>query len=69
MLLSFMPRFKPCSYEQKVFIPLSLEEQLVEGTLEYAIHHLIDERVKEEWFADLSTMTTQDGGPILQSSF
>ena len=48
-----MPRFKPCSNEQKVFIPVSLEDQLVEGTLEHAIHHLIDARVREEWFNHL----------------
>jgi len=48
-----MPRFKPCSYEQKVFIPLSLDEQLLEGSLEYAIHHLIEERVEERWFSHL----------------
>jgi transposase len=48
-----MPRFKSYSYEQKVFIPVSLEEQLLEGTLEHGIHHLIEERVQEEWFAEL----------------
>jgi transposase len=48
-----MPRFKSYSYEQKVLVPVSLEEQLLEGTLEYGIHHLIEERVQEEWFQEL----------------
>jgi transposase len=48
-----MPRFKSYSYEQRVFIPVSLEEQLLEGTLEHGIHHLIEERVEEEWFLEL----------------
>src|SRR5438067_6938122 len=52
-LLFSMPRFKPCSYEQKVLVPLSLEDQLLEGSLEYAIHHLIEERVDERWFSHL----------------
>ena len=46
-----MPRYKSYSYEQRVFIPVSLEEQLLEGTLEHGIHHLIEERVQEEWFS------------------
>jgi transposase len=48
-----MPRFKSYSYEQRVFIPVSLEEQLLEGTLEHGIHHLIEERVQDEWFLEL----------------
>jgi hypothetical protein len=28
-----------------MMIPVSLEDQLVPGTLEYAIHHLIEERI------------------------
>ena len=37
-----MPRYKPYDYKQLMMIPVSLEEQLVPGTLEYAIQHLID---------------------------
>lgn len=40
-----MPRFKPYDYDQLLMIPVSLEDQLMPGTLEYAIHHLLEERV------------------------
>ena len=40
-----MPRFKPCDYNQLQMVPLSLDQQLVPGTLEYAIHTLIEERM------------------------
>jgi len=31
----------------------SFEAQLPEGSLEYALHHLTEERVPEEWFEAL----------------
>ena len=34
-------------------VALTLEEQLVPGTLEHALHHLIEERVSEKWFEEL----------------
>ena len=37
-----MARFKPYNYDQKVFLPVSLDEQLVEGTLEWAIHQIVE---------------------------
>jgi len=40
-----MARYKPYDYNQLIMIPVSLEEQLIPGTLEYAIHHLIEERI------------------------
>ena len=45
-----MPRFKPYDYRQSLMVPLNLEEQLAPGTLEHALHHLIEERVSKEWF-------------------
>jgi transposase len=48
-----MPRFKPYDYRQSLMVPLHLEEQLSPGTLEHALHHLIEERVSEEWFEEL----------------
>lgn len=33
-----MARYKPYDYNQLMMVPVSLEEQLVPGTLEYAIH-------------------------------
>ena len=40
-----MAKFRRYDYSQKVLIPVSLEAQLVPGTLEFAIHTLIDTRV------------------------
>ena len=48
-----MPRFKPYDYRQSLMVPLTLEEQLAPGTLEHALHCLIEERVSEEWFEEL----------------
>ena len=48
-----MPRFKPYDYRQGLMVPLTLEEQLPPGSLEYALHHLIEERIAESWFDDL----------------
>jgi len=47
-----MARYKPYDYNQLMMIPVSLEEQLVPGTLEYAIHHLIEERIDTSFFDD-----------------
>jgi len=40
-----MAKFKRYDYSQKVLIPVSLEEQLVPGSLESAIHTLIETRM------------------------
>jgi len=40
-----MARYKAYDYNQLMMVPVSLEEQLMPGTLEYAIHHVIEERL------------------------
>ena len=45
-----MPRYKAYDYDQLMMVPVSLEQQLVPGTLEYAIHQLIEERVDTSVF-------------------
>ncbi|MGD9237793.1 MAG: IS1182 family transposase [Desulfobacterales bacterium] len=40
-----MAKFKRYDYSQKVLIPVSLQEQLVPGSLEFAIHTLIETRM------------------------
>ena len=45
-----MPRYKPYDYKQLMMVPVSLDQQLAPGTLEYAIHHLIEERVDTSMF-------------------
>ena len=53
LLDDFMPRFKPYDYRQDWMVSISFAAQLPEGSLEYAFHHLIEERVAEEWFESL----------------
>lgn len=45
-----MARYKPYDYDQLQMIPVSLESQLAPGTLEYAIHQLIEERIDTSVF-------------------
>jgi transposase len=40
-----MPRFKPYSYDQTKLIPLSLSEQIQEGTFEYALNYIVDNHI------------------------
>lgn len=40
-----MAKFKPYDYKQRVMIPVALDEQIMEGTLEYAIHELVENRL------------------------
>ena len=45
-----MARYKYYDYDQLMMVPLSLEEQLMPGTLEYAIHHVGEERLDLSFF-------------------
>jgi transposase len=45
-----MARYKPYDYNQLMMVPVSLEAQLAPGTLEYAIHRLIEERIDTSIF-------------------
>src|SRR5665811_330858 len=45
-----MARYKYYDYKQTVMIAIELEKQNIAGTLEYAIHKLVEERVKIEPF-------------------
>jgi transposase len=45
-----MPRYKSYDYDQLLMVPVSLEDQLVPGTLEYAIHQIIEERIDTSIF-------------------
>jgi transposase len=40
-----MARYKTHDYRQRVLLPVSLEEQLMPGTLEFAIHTLVAKRL------------------------
>ena len=47
-----MAKFKRYNYSQKVLIPVCLEEQLAPGSLEFAIHTLIETRMDMSVFED-----------------
>jgi transposase len=40
-----MARYKTYDYRQRVLLPVSLEDQLMPGTLEFAIHGLVEKRL------------------------
>ncbi len=40
-----MAKFKTYDYRQRVLLPVSLEDQLMPGTLEFAIHTLVETRL------------------------
>lgn len=37
-----MARYKPYTYDQKTLIPIDFKEQILPGTFEYALNHIID---------------------------
>lgn len=47
-----MARFKSYDYDQMIMVPVALEEQLIPGSLEYAIHHIVEERLNLDIFDD-----------------
>ena len=46
-----MARYKTYDYRQSVLLPVSLEDQLMPGTLEFAIHTLVEKRLDMSIFA------------------
>lgn len=47
-----MAKYKHYDYTQSTLIPVSLEEQLIPGTLEFAIHYLVEDRMDTSIFDD-----------------
>jgi transposase len=47
-----MARYKTYDYSQRVLLPVSLEDQLTPGTLEFAIHTLVETRMDLSLFDD-----------------
>lgn len=47
-----MAKYKPFNYSQRVMIPVSLEDQLMLGTLEFAIHTLVEDQMNTSAFDD-----------------
>ena len=40
-----MAKYRSYDYSQEVLIPVSLEQQLMPGTLEFAVHTLVETRL------------------------
>ena len=40
-----MAKFKPCNEDQLIMLPISLQDQLVPGTLEHTISQLVDKHI------------------------
>jgi len=47
-----MAKYKYYDYSQSTLIPMSLQEQLIPGTLEFAIHTLVDEKIDTSIFEE-----------------
>ena len=47
-----MAQYHQYDYKQLILVPVSLQEQLAPGTLEYAIHHVVEERLDLSMFND-----------------
>lgn len=53
-----MAKFKPCNYDQMVMLPISLENQLVPGSLEHTINELVEKHIDlSVQMSDTATMT------------
>ena len=55
-----MAKYKRYDYKQSLMIPVSLEEQLMPGTLEFAIHTLVEKRMDMSVF-DLNYQNDETG--------
>ena len=40
-----MPRYKPTRYDQVALIPVNLSDQILPGTFEHTLHHLIEQEL------------------------
>ena len=47
-----MAKYKPYDYDQMVMIPINLKDQLEPGTLEYAIHELVEKKIDTSIFEE-----------------
>jgi len=57
-----MAKYKSYDYSQSVLIPVSLDEQLMPGTLEFAIHTLVHTRIDTPSLITDTTMMRRPGG-------
>jgi hypothetical protein len=45
-----MAKFKAYDYRQRIFLPVFLEDQLMPGTLEFAVHTRVETRLDNSGF-------------------
>ena len=57
-----MAHFIACNYDQTQLVPVKLSEQLSLGTLEWAIHHILEERINLKPF--IGRYNNADGGRV-----
>jgi len=48
-----MAKYKKYDYKQMIMLPISLEDQLSPGTLEFAIHTLVETRMDLSLFDEM----------------
>ena len=63
-----MARYKHCGYDQLMMVPVSLKEQLLPGTLEHAINHVVEERLDLSFF-DERYCNDETGSRWLERTF
>lgn len=47
-----MPRYKPVNLQQDAFVPIRFDKQILPGTFEFALHHLLEHQVDLSVFDD-----------------
>src|SRR5690606_7308955 len=57
-----MPKFKHYDYNQKSMVVINYAEQLQPGTFEYALHHLVSDRLDLSIFHKHYQNDSPDGG-------
>jgi hypothetical protein len=57
-----MARYKEINYKQGIFIPVVFSEQVIEGTFEVAVSHLLDNGHINTSIFDSNTRTTSREG-------
>ena len=59
-----MARYRDYSYQQCTMVPISLERQIQEGTIEYAINHIVDNEIDLSIF-DKRYINDETGAPAI----
>ena len=63
-----MARFKPYDYTQMKLLPVSFKGQILPGTLEYTLNHLIDREIDLTVFED-RYKNNETGAPAYRQGY